>query len=71
MVPIKAINRVAPRPLLIVQGDQDDVVPYTQAQQLYDAASEPKELWMIKGAGHRLRHDRQLMQRVIKWLNDR
>jgi fermentation-respiration switch protein FrsA (DUF1100 family) len=39
-------------PLLIIHGDQDEIVPYSHGQRLYTAASEPKEFYTIRGAGH-------------------
>jgi alpha-beta hydrolase superfamily lysophospholipase len=71
VVPMKAIAHIAPRPVLIVQGDKDTVVSPDQARQLYDAALQPKELRMVKGAGHRLRLDLAVIDGVISWLLDR
>jgi len=39
-------------PLLILHGDQDEVVPLEQAQRLLAAANEPKHLYVIHGARH-------------------
>ena len=39
-------------PLLIVHGDQDEVVPLEQAQRLLEAANPPKRLYTIHGAHH-------------------
>ena len=39
-------------PLLIVHGDQDDVIPVEMGRRLFAAAHQPKELAIIKGAGH-------------------
>jgi alpha-beta hydrolase superfamily lysophospholipase len=40
------------RPLHIVHGDCDDVVPFNQGRQLFDAAKEPKEFLCIPGGRH-------------------
>lgn len=50
--PKDIVGAIAPRPLLIVQGDQDTLVPEWMARQLYAAAGDPKELYLIAGAGH-------------------
>ncbi len=50
--PIDAVAHVSPVPLLIIHGDADPVVPYAQAQQLFAAAREPKELWTIPHGQH-------------------
>lgn len=50
--PLQAIAAVSPVPLLIIHGDQDRIVPVHHAQRLYEAAQEPKQLWIVEGAGH-------------------
>ena len=40
------------RPLLIIHGDADDLVPTAMAQQIYEAATSEKELWIVPDAGH-------------------
>ncbi|HWQ69395.1 MAG TPA: alpha/beta hydrolase [Patescibacteria group bacterium] len=39
-------------PLLIVHGENDEIVPFRHGQRLFEAASEPKEFYSIKGARH-------------------
>ena len=39
-------------PLMIVHGEQDDIVPFTMARELYEAAREPKRLHAVRGAMH-------------------
>ncbi len=54
--------------MLIVHGDQDIYFPPDHGQQLYDAAREPKELWLIPGFGHAERHtDDALVDRIAAW----
>jgi pimeloyl-ACP methyl ester carboxylesterase len=52
MPPADAAARIAPVPLLIVHGDRDPFFPVEHAQQLYAAAHDPKELWIVPGFGH-------------------
>lgn len=52
MRPVDVIGRVAPRPLLIVHGTEDGLVPPAMATELFDAAGTPRELWLVPGAGH-------------------
>jgi dipeptidyl aminopeptidase/acylaminoacyl peptidase len=66
--PIDYIDRISPRPLLLVHGSQDDVVDVSHARRLYAKAGQPKELVIIEGAGHRLRHSQEAMTVVINWL---
>jgi len=39
-------------PLLVLQGDRDEVVPFAQGRRVFDAAPEPKRFFAIPGAGH-------------------
>lgn len=52
MAPKDVIGRIAPRRLLIIGGAQDDIVPRYMAEELYAAAKDPKELWIVPGAHH-------------------
>jgi fermentation-respiration switch protein FrsA (DUF1100 family) len=66
--PIDCIAQISPRPLLIVHGDADDVVAVGDARRLYAQAGEPKEMAIVEGAGHRLRHSEEAMAVVLNWL---
>jgi len=50
--PADAAARIAPTPFLVVHGGRDLYFPVDHAQQLYAAAREPKELWIIPEFGH-------------------
>lgn len=39
-------------PILFIHGDEDDFVPYSMMDELYNATSSEKEKLTIKGAGH-------------------
>jgi len=39
-------------PVLIIHGEADRLVPVSMAQQLYQLARRPKDLYLIPGAGH-------------------
>ena len=66
--PIDCIADIAPRPLLLVHGDRDEVVDVSQAYTLYQKAGEPRELAIIDGAGHRLRLEERAIAVVVDWL---
>lgn len=40
------------RPLFVIHGDQDELVPTEMAEVIYEAANSEKELWIVPGAGH-------------------
>ena len=66
--PIRYVAGIAPRPLLLVHGSQDETVEVSHAHKLYDRAGEPKQLIVVDGAGHRLRQNNRAVATVIDWL---
>ncbi|MFV9507527.1 MAG: alpha/beta hydrolase [Oscillochloridaceae bacterium umkhey_bin13] len=50
--PLDAVAQLAPRPVLIIHGEADALVPVSHAQRLYEAAGEPRELWIVPGVDH-------------------
>ncbi len=50
--PVKLIAGIAPRPVLILGGTKDSEIPAPLVQKLYDAARDPRSLWIVAGAGH-------------------
>lgn len=69
--PIKWIDRIAPRPLLIVHGDEDEVVGVSNARTLYSKAGEPKELVIIEGGKHKLRLEERAVKSTLEWVEKR
>jgi len=45
-------SRLSPRPLLIVHGDRDTVVPPSHSEELYKSARHPREKIIIEGGDH-------------------
>ena len=39
-------------PILVVHGDRDDIVPLEMGKQVFEAAHEPKSLYIVPGANH-------------------
>ena len=63
---------VAPRPLLLVHGAEDNRLPPYCSRQVYARAGEPKELVILEGAKHSLRQRRQdLRALLLEWLRKR
>jgi pimeloyl-ACP methyl ester carboxylesterase len=68
--PAEAAAKIAPVPLLIVHGDQDPYFPPEHARQLYMAAGEPKELWLLPGMGHaEAAVGQELVDRIGRWID--
>ena len=65
--PLVLAEKLAPRPLLLIQGSDDDLVPAIDARALADCHGTA-ELRIIQGAGHRLRHDPRAVAVLLGWL---
>jgi dipeptidyl aminopeptidase/acylaminoacyl peptidase len=50
--PIDMIPSLAPRPVFVIAGTADEIVPPDQARALFEAAREPKSWWLVSGATH-------------------
>jgi len=62
---LQAINNI-----LIFHGSQDEVVPLTNAQIIYEKTGEPKKLIVLDGGCHRLsetRHQQLFIRNVVSW----
>ncbi|MBS0240625.1 MAG: alpha/beta fold hydrolase [Proteobacteria bacterium] len=46
------VDKIAPRPLLLITTDDDRLVPPDESEALYAKAGEPKKLVTLKGWGH-------------------
>ncbi len=67
--PDEAAALISPIPLLIVHGDQDPYFPVDHARRLYDAARQPKELWIEPGFGHaESAAGGPLLDRIAQWV---
>ncbi len=61
-VPVDTLNPVAHignlnAPVLIISGTNDHHTTVPETERLFAAAREPKELWIVPGAGHFNMHD--------------
>ena len=54
---VDVIQMVAPRPVLFMHGTHDSVVSVDHSYQLYQAAKEPRDLWVAKDATHTALHN--------------
>lgn len=50
--PVDALPRISPRPVLLIYGDQDVIVPPPLQARLIAAAREPVEVWRVLPARH-------------------
>jgi fermentation-respiration switch protein FrsA (DUF1100 family) len=50
--PLDDISLISPRPVFLIQGMADTMVPLDSAERLYAAAGEPREIWTEPDAPH-------------------
>jgi uncharacterized protein len=65
---VNAARRLAPRPLLVLHGSDDDVAPLDDAQILASAHGSA-ELRVVLTAGRRIRHDPRAIASLFGWLD--
>jgi putative redox protein len=67
--PARSASLIAPRPLMVLQGQSDAVVPVGNAHLIYNSAGIPKELQVIPQADHQFTlHYREAWQITLGWL---
>jgi pimeloyl-ACP methyl ester carboxylesterase len=67
--PAAAAAVIGEVPLLVLHGDSDRYFPVEHAHQLFEAATEPKELWIEPGYGHaESATGNGLVDRIAEWV---
>lgn len=59
-------------PILVVHGTADDLIPVIEGKAIFEAAPEPKELYLVEHAGHNdvsWSAGRAYSQRLREWLD--
>jgi len=65
----EAVERVAPRPLILLHAEGDEQIPSYFSQELHARAGEPKRLLLVPGGDHRsVQHDPELQAVALRWL---
>lgn len=62
------------QPLLVVHGTTDVLLPPRYAQEVYDRAPEPKEIFWIETSNHvelydQIPHVPQALEKIVPWLD--
>jgi fermentation-respiration switch protein FrsA (DUF1100 family) len=66
---LSAVGALSPRPLLLIHGTADEVLPDACSRALYARAGEPKQLILYPGCRHGLDQCRdQLDHDLMKWI---
>jgi len=69
---LDALRNRGPIPLLVIHGTKDKIVPLRFGQHIYQAATEPKELWLIENGEHidsMTRHKGFYREKLVKYLD--
>jgi len=63
------VGELAPKPLLLIHGGADAVLPHESSQALYDRAGEPKTIRILPRVGHGLAEAQdEVFELVSDWL---
>jgi alpha-beta hydrolase superfamily lysophospholipase len=71
LAPIDRVAKIAPRGLLLIGPREDRLIDHDQVLRLFAGAGEPKELYVVDGAGHADAHTlggRAYERRVLEFL---
>lgn len=49
---LAAVAEISPRPIVIAHGTDDQLISPNDSRALYARARQPKDLWLVPGAGH-------------------
>jgi alpha-beta hydrolase superfamily lysophospholipase len=64
-----AVERIAPRPLILMHAEGDTQVPSDHSEELYERAGEPRKLVIVPGGAHQtVQHDAELQGMALRWL---
>jgi alpha-beta hydrolase superfamily lysophospholipase len=69
---IDYVDDISPRPILLMQGGQDQDCPPNSGYRLYRAAGEPRELWYEPSQGHVLfdkNYPEEFEERIIRFFD--
>jgi alpha/beta superfamily hydrolase len=68
--PIFYVEKITPRPFIIIHGDKDDIIPLTCSKVLFSKALNSKKLSIVKGANHIFAGNHgKTIELIISWIN--
>ncbi|MBC7876748.1 MAG: alpha/beta hydrolase [Anaerolineales bacterium] len=71
--PLELIGKISPRPVYIIQGSGDSVASPKAAEELYNAAGEPRYLWTednVIHLGMYINNPRKYQRRVVDFFDE-
>ena len=65
-------DQVAPRPMLLIHGTGDEILPDACSHEVYRRAGQPKELKLYPGARHGLDEARdEILELLVSWIPEK
>ncbi|MGH8597186.1 MAG: alpha/beta hydrolase [Gammaproteobacteria bacterium] len=58
-------------PILVLHGDEDDVIPIGLARRLFELANEPKTFMLVSGGKHLVLGLAEVFPRVREWIDEK
>ena len=58
-------------PILVVHGDEDDVIPISLARRLFELSNEPKTFLDVSGGKHLVQGLAEVFPRVREWIDEK
>src|SRR5690606_23878598 len=50
--PIRSLPKIYPRPVLFIHGDEDDAIPCSDSETMFQRFSDTLRFWKVSGARH-------------------
>jgi pimeloyl-ACP methyl ester carboxylesterase len=67
--PIDVVPQISPRPVLLIHGELDPLIPVSHARALYARAGEPKRLIVIPHGSHDIPNlNRRTKEWIVEWM---
>jgi uncharacterized protein len=67
--PVRFVAGISPSPLLLVHGEADALIPARHSRRLFEAAAEPRELWLLPDVAHvDMIRDPAVRERLVQWM---
>ena len=64
------IIKLITSPIVVMHGEQDDIIDVSFGKRVFDAAPEPKTPWFIEGAGHNNLNEYGFDIRLLNYLEE-
>ena len=58
-------------PVLMIHGEEDDVIPISSAKRLFELAKEPKTFMSVRGGGHLVLELADVFPCVCEWIDEK